>query len=520
MPVAPGVRSRPASSCRCNHRFRLKIAALVLVLAGSAVRADEPSKSLDALKKSDETWQVIHIGPSRIGYGRSGYQTLTRNGREIVRTEAEFVLVISRFGQQVKSRTLLSTEETVDGNLLSFRNETSNPPADTTITTGRVEGDQLILETTAAGNKSTRSLAWDTSRKSPGYIDRELRIKPLKAGETRAIKSFSSEFNVLTTFTLRAKEIEEVKLLEGKTRKLLKVVVDQTAAPTLRITQFLDETGEAQKSSRGLMGINIYTVAKSEALKELSGEEIDMGLSSLVKVQGLEEARSASQIVYRIRVPDEDLHKTLAQGPAQSLKVLEKGVGDLTVKVVKPPERDPGTSRLNLSQFLASNRYIQSDDALVIKRAEEAVGGEKDPWKAAQLMERWVFTNLKQKNFSTLLGTAAEVAKSLSGDCTEHSVLLAGMARSKKIPSRCVIGLLYVPQLGAFGGHMWTEVYIRGTWIPLDATLGRGGIAPDHIKFSDTSFSEEGDTAALTTFIPLVSVLGKLTIEVRSMEKK
>jgi hypothetical protein len=62
---------------------------------------------------------------------------------------------------------------------------------------------------------------------------------------------------------------------------------------------------------------------------------------------------------------------------------------------------------------------------------------------------------------------------------------------------------------------MWTEVFVRGEWIPLDATLGKGGIGADHIKFADSSFSEEGASSPLESFLPLVSVLGKMKIEVR-----
>src|SRR5205814_6192708 len=140
------------------------------------------------------------------------------------------------------------------------------------------------------------------------------------------------------------------------------------------------------------------------------------------------------------------------------------------------------------------------------------------PWKQAQLMEKWVSENLKEKNFSTLLASAAEVAKDLSGDCTEHAVLLAAMSRARGIPSRVAVGMVYVTSLSSFGGHMWTEVYVRGQWVPVDATLGRGGIAADHIKFADSSFADNGDTSPVMSFLPMASVLGKMKIDVRDVK--
>ena len=72
--------------------------------------------------------------------------------------------------------------------------------------------------------------------------------------------------------------------------------------------------------------------------------------------------------------------------------------------------------------------------------------------------------------------TASDVARSHSGDCKAHAVYLAALARARGIPARVAVGLVYSDRLAAFGYHMWTEVYIDGRWIPLDGTLGLGGI--------------------------------------------
>jgi len=130
-------------------------------------------------------------------------------------------------------------------------------------------------------------------------------------------------------------------------------------------------------------------------------------------------------------------------------------------------------------------------------------------------MEQYVYEELKKKNFSTALASAAEVARSLEGDCTEHACLLAAMLRAKKIPSRVAVGLVYSEQLAAFGGHMWTEAWLDGQWIPLDATRGQGGIGAGHIKLTDSSLADEGP-APVTSFLPLINVLSNVTLDVVS----
>jgi hypothetical protein len=64
---------------------------------------------------------------------------------------------------------------------------------------------------------------------------------------------------------------------------------------------------------------------------------------------------------------------------------------------------------------------------------------------------------------------------------------------------------------------MWTEVFIDGTWIPIDATLGQGGIGAAHIKVSDTSFSDDGPDAK-TSFLPILKIIGNTTLKVKTVQ--
>ena len=107
------------------------------------------------------------------------------------------------------------------------------------------------------------------------------------------------------------------------------------------------------------------------------------------------------------------------------------------------------------------------------------------------------------------------MAKNLEGDCTEHAVLLAALLRAKKIPSRVVVGLVYVTGGQSFGGHMWTEAFLNGRWVPLDAPLGQSGIGAAHIKMAASSLADDAP-APIGAFLPLLDVLGTLEIEVIS----
>ena len=156
---------------------------------------------------------------------------------------------------------------------------------------------------------------------------------------------------------------------------------------------------------------------------------------------------------------------------------------------------------------------VQSDDMRVVEHARRAALGQSDPLQTALQMERYVHQKLTKKTFSTALASAADVAGSLEGDCTEHAVLLAAMLRAADIPSRIAVGLVYVDGVQAFGGHMWTEAWIGDGWYPLDATLGRGGIGAAHIKLADSSFADDAP-APVTCFLSLLKLTGQAQIEV------
>jgi Transglutaminase-like superfamily len=115
------------------------------------------------------------------------------------------------------------------------------------------------------------------------------------------------------------------------------------------------------------------------------------------------------------------------------------------------------------------------------------------------------------------MASARVVARDLRGDCRHYALLTAALCRAQGIPSRTAIGLLYVDRpKPALGFHMWTEVWIDGRWLGLDATLGLGHIGAGHVKITHHSWY---DTRSLTPLLPVTRVLGKLAMEVVKVEE-
>lgn len=79
---------------------------------------------------------------------------------------------------------------------------------------------------------------------------------------------------------------------------------------------------------------------------------------------------------------------------------------------------------------------------------------------------------IPHKTLSQGWDLASAVARNGAGDCTEHAVLLAALARSVGRPARVVVGVLLVAtdgQVAGFG-HAWTEIHDGTKWQVADAT--------------------------------------------------
>ncbi len=63
-----------------------------------------------------------------------------------------------------------------------------------------------------------------------------------------------------------------------------------------------------------------------------------------------------------------------------------------------------------------------------------------------------------------------------SGDCTEFSVLLAALARSRGIPARIAVGFAYSDRFSGkkdvFSPHTWVQAWTGKRWVSYDAGLG------------------------------------------------
>lgn len=503
-----------------NSRMTARVAILLWAVFGAATQAT----LVRAAEGPTESWQVIHIGNQRVGYQYGRERVEVRDKTKVVVTISESHFSLKRFGQELKMSTSLRIEETEAGNLLRFAFEMKNPPIQNTTTEGVVNGGQLELTSTLAGRAEKKRVAWESDAKSPAYPDRWLRDHPLKPGESKSFKVYLPEFAKFSQAHFAADDLRPVKLLDGKEVSLLRVKASFSAIPENNSRQYVDAAWRTKLSEIDMLGLvaRAYDVPRDVALQAIAGAELDLAVSTLVRIEPpILDAHRKKTIVYRVSMKEDSPERFFVAGGTQQIKRLDvKDSKDHAIELTVIAKPIPPVNSRSVKaddKFLTPTAFLQSRDPAVIEHADRATGGETDPGRIAVRMEKYVRDKLTKKNFSTAMASAAEVAQRLEGDCTEHAVLLAAMLRAKKIPSRVAAGLVYVESMNSFGGHMWTEAFLAGEWIPLDATLGKGGIGPAHLKMADSALDEDAPLP-VSTFLPAYQALGKLKIEVLKAE--
>jgi transglutaminase-like putative cysteine protease len=404
------------------------------------------------------------------------------------------------------------------GGLVRFETQANLGPA-TTQSRGQVVGERMRIETSQQGRTITDEIPWRPEWGGFFAVDLSLLADPLEPGESRTLHSLQPLVNQPGEVQLKAQELEETELIAGS-RMLLRIDARMiVAGEPIPMTLWTDERGETWKTHIATLQQTTYRGDRELALAK-SDKVYDLFDNITIRLdKSLSRGHESRRVVYRARLKQGDAAEAFPSGAAQTVRRIDEQTAEITVFAVRPdrPPHPPAETMPPTDADLAPNSLIQNDDPRIVELAAGVAPEETDPWKIAVAMEEFVKGAITEKNFSQAFATAAEVAQAREGDCTEHAVLLAALCRARKIPARCAMGLVYFPgQDGpAFAYHMWTQVWINDRWVPLDGTLGRGGVGGGHLELAQSNLAGAGPYAA---FLPVFRVLGQLELEVVSEE--
>lgn len=463
-----------------------------------------------------DVWDVMYLGNAKIGSMHTEVRPVEGSNEDQLKLTLESLLRVNRGGQSTTQRIAITSREKPDGELLDFVATIYEGDKVTEVTGTRLLDDLIIQVNQPSGQSTRSSIPWKREYRGPFAVEQELRQQPLAMGETREIHYLSIPLFRLATLILKGGGKQKVVLLDGSTQELQEVTITITLdqKPVMETVAWIDERGETQKSAA--LGLQVVTYRSTQSAAESVNTVAQADLLKVTSVPlpaGTPNLHLARSLTYNIRCSKDPLKLF----PSRTNQIVRSAVAlecDVSVYSITPESVLPEGLVQQVpptDEDLNPSPMIESTDPLILDMAYQVMPEEKDPWKIALALERYVHDKIERKDFSRAFATAAEVAKTPRGDCTEHGVLLAALLRARKIPARVASGLVYVdtPQGPTMGYHLWNEAYIGNRWIPLDAVMGKGGIGPGHIKVMDTSLPDQNPYVAL---LPVLQVLGDLKI--------
>jgi hypothetical protein len=467
----------------------------------------------------EESWDAYSMrdasgGQSaRIGHAHTTIHKVSENGQPLLRTTSVVHTAMQRSGQDISQDMTMISWDTPEGQLVRFETRVSGAGSEI-VSVGAVKEGKLGIDTTTLGRTQSQAIPWPADGGGLFAAEHALRQQPPAAGEKRIVRGLMPLLNLPVTTELAALAYEDSQLSpasDGKREKLLKIAATIDLG-VQKIESFLwtNEQGQTVRTLIPSLGQESVRTTKDDALRQSKEKPYDLLFASTVPLKGvLHNPQGSKRVVYRARLKSGSIKGLFSEGPSQQVKLLDGQTAEITVTAIGPDTTR--ASSLKPQASLASSNYIQTDDPLIQQMANAVRADENNPWDTARSLEKLVAETVENKSYAQAFATAAEVARTREGDCTEHAVLLAALCRVQRIPARCAFGLVYYPPEQGFAYHMWNEVLIGDTWAPLDATLGQGSVAADHIKLGDSNLAGGSPLADL---LSVIQVFGRLELEV------
>jgi hypothetical protein len=504
---------------KMKNRFFVIIGIVLALFIQTACKGNSSQqlKTVSAVTtdKQDDANEVEYFALLMDSH-KIGYAVQERNvDGNIVKTSIELSLTLNRAGISVSITTTSSTTETKEGKPLGFESEQNLGLLGSTKTVGVIDPNGKLIVTTG---QIKQVMDWPQG----AVLSEGMLLLHEKTGlkEGASYKARMFDPGTLAAFDIEVKvgAKKQVDLL-GRVVELteIKTTASSSQVATINADEYYDDEMKLQKSITPVMGFVIEQIACSKEFamgKNDVYEVIDkMFLASPKSINNISSVKS---ITYHITktAPNADLRFPVTDN--QKVEKLTNGNVILTIEKVELPKGISIPYKGNDSaalEALKPTRYVESNEKIIQDLAKQAIGDTKDASEAARKIESFVAEYIENKNLSVGYASAAEVAKSKQGDCTEHAVLTAALCRAAGIPARVATGLAYVSQWknlsNGFGGHAWTQVYIGNKWYNIDAAFkgaGFGGYDPGHITLSVGNGNPED-------FLNIINTLGQFKIE-------
>lgn len=450
----------------------LLITTLFPPLSSMAAAADEPSNTA-------ESWYAIEFEGQRVGYEwvRTASHSPARpsntqtDSPKLIRRERRTQLQLKRAGTRVSLAAVLVTSETPEGLLQAFE-----------LTRTAADGSRMHRRGTWDGSRDAMRIEEpDSQAAAPVFVESPMQPQsPIFTewlGQAAANESFPKTVPVLFPESGIAANVElqslgntTLELSAGSRTAARRFLWQPVSAPQLRTRVFLEaSTNQCLVVEQPLLGGTLKLVRSTPevALGIDSQQTLDLQLQTLLPVTG-QVPESPPENGLRLKLTNSSLSPSPYSLANTSFQTVESQIADGLIVVCRTPKwPEPGQSisggrstlRTDEAQYIGDTKWIDYADPAVQRLLNSAGGRSGTTAEQCRQLSAFVNRRVQFSAFTTQLQPASRVAAKLQGDCTEHTVLLCALLRSRGIPARAASGFAYVPQLTAFaptcGQRLW-----------------------------------------------------------------
>lgn len=445
--------------------------AVVLFTALASVAA---AAAFGAMSTTTAIWMSVTLQGRKIGSMHQ--QRRVQDDRVI--TDETLHVDLDRAGVSIALDNHEQTIETRAGIALAFSSHTSMLGSDTDTIGKRLADGRFQIQRNDGGAVRTQIMDWPAGAK----LAEGQRLATLAAGDTRGVHYQVVAYDPSALHPMQVQGVvlgsESVDLPDGaQTLTHTRDTVRLPAGGEFTSDTWSDAAGEARKLTMPMLGDSLVLLACDKTCATAPDQPLDLLTSTIAaSPRALPESDRDGTLDYTIAVGSR-AQTPFADTDEQQVRALGNGVWTVRVGAATANKSVASPESLPTAADTQANAWLQSDApairALALKTAGNLIGAQA----RMRALQDFVRGYISEKDLSVGYATALETLHSREGDCTEHAVLLAALARALGIPARIEVGLAYAPQFAgvsqAFVPHMWVQAWTGDRWDSYDAALGR-----------------------------------------------
>lgn len=505
-PIAAATR-RPSPASRRRRLLGLLL-AIAAPIAAAPVAAEDGAAG-------EESWFVFAIADVPVGFAHE--RVVVSPGNRL--TEVVLEATLERLGSEVPMRFAYTFREGDGGELAWLRSDVALSQQ-TVRLEAFVEPQGIRLVSTSGGDAPSHERVVERGAApllGPQAV-RRLGVERLAAaGDTLEYATFSPELQRVVGVSRRVRAAAVAAPCApqaGPTTELEELVAGVPGARAL----WVDARGEVvQETVEGPFGpMTTCRASRAAALAAAGGGTLPGAMYERTMVRAnlrLADPFAVDRLLLRVRPRDPS--RPLPDLAAEHQAVTPEGDGwRVEIRRPEPPAATAAGDAATAPQAPAAEEYrepnalVGSDHPQVVAIAREVAADERDPWLVAQRLTRWVSEHLTL-DLGVVMAPAAELVRDRRATCVGYATLLAALTRAAGIPSRVAMGAVYYG--GIWGGHAWTEVWVDGRWLPLDAAVYAPGVASAvRLKAGTSSLQDGGGELTLR----LGQLFGNVDVEI------